>query len=113
MAKDFPGKTPAVAPVVAVVVVAVTAAAAEVGPTDCVPIPSMLRVSGGAIVVAGEVGPVEQPSPVGRPSPVRFRDNSEGRGAKTALLPPPTALNVGATGTSIELRLESKFGGAT
>ena len=53
MAKDFPGKTPAVAPVVAVVVVAVTAAAAEVGPTDCVPIPSMLRVSGGAIVVAG------------------------------------------------------------
>jgi hypothetical protein len=56
-AKDFPGKTPAVAPVVAVVVVAVTAAAAEVGPTDCVPIPSMLRVSGGAIVVAGEVGP--------------------------------------------------------
>jgi hypothetical protein len=34
MAKDFPGKTPAVAPVVAVVVVAVTAAAAEVGPTD-------------------------------------------------------------------------------
>jgi hypothetical protein len=50
------GKTPAVAPVVAVVVVAVTAAAAEVGPTDCVPIRSMLRVSG---------GPVEQPSPVG------------------------------------------------
>jgi hypothetical protein len=47
------GKTPAV---VAVVVVAVTAAAAEVGPTDCVPIRSMLRVSG---------GPVEQPSPVG------------------------------------------------
>jgi hypothetical protein len=47
-AKDFPGKTPAVAAVVAVVVVAVTAAAAEAGPTDCVPIPSMLRVSGGA-----------------------------------------------------------------
>jgi hypothetical protein len=33
MAKDFPGKTPAVAPVVAVVVVAVTDAAAEVGPS--------------------------------------------------------------------------------
>jgi hypothetical protein len=45
MAKDFPGKTPAVAPVVAVVVVAVTVAAAEVGPTDCVPIPSMLSAS--------------------------------------------------------------------
>ena len=71
MAKDFPGKTPAVAPVVAVVVVAVTAAAAEVGPTDCVPIPSMLRVSGGAIVVAG-------------PSPVRFRGNFEGRSCAIA-----------------------------
>ena len=60
------GKTPAVAPVVAVVVVAVTAAAAEVGPTDCVPIPSMLRVSGGAIVVAGEVRPVARRSPAQR-----------------------------------------------